>query len=196
MYIYKIKSIEGQSIEELKKQVSHERVDKAMRMKHDEDKLRSLLVEKLLNEVLIENKLVDFTPITLEYDRNGKPSVKDKTDLFISLSHSGNYVACIVADTPCGIDIEKTDRNYDVISGRIFSEDENEEKALQVFGKDFYAIIWTLKEAVVKAMGVGIVKDFREFSVLSDRCIVDETVYNIKVADAPDGYALSIALRE
>lgn len=191
MYLFKIESIKRQKIDVLKKLVSKERVEKAMRMRHDEDKLRSLLVEKILNDLLLENNLISETPVELEYDKYGKPSVKNHGNINISLSHAGDYVACMVADAPCGIDIEKIDRNYKKILTRVFTQEE-----LEAGDSDmFYATLWTLKEAVVKAMGTGITQDFREFTVLGNEIEVKGVKYKIESLEAPFGYTMSFAIK-
>lgn len=191
MYLYKIASIKGQKIDSLIQYVSKDRIDKAMRMRHDEDKLRSLLVEKVLNDLLLESNLITGSPVELEYDKYGKPSVKNIEDIYISLSHAGEYVVCMVADAPCGIDIEKTDRNYKNILKRVFTKEELEAGD----NDEFYATLWTLKEAVVKAIGTGITQDFREFAVLGSECEVKGVKYKIETLEAPLNYAMSFAIK-
>lgn len=88
----------------------------------------------------------------------GKPSLKEYPQIHYNLSHSKGIVACIVSDTECGIDCEKVREYRPNVAKRVFSERElkmfdeadDSEKDLIFFR------LWTLKEAYVKAIGIGI----------------------------------------
>ncbi|NIL94173.1 MAG: 4'-phosphopantetheinyl transferase superfamily protein [Woeseiaceae bacterium] len=86
---------------------------------------------------------------------HGKPFCVDGPA--ISISHSGNFVACAVADDGAiGIDIEfpGRERNTAGIAGRFFSARESRWLADQP--KDRFYMLWVLKEAWLKAIGTGL----------------------------------------
>lgn len=112
------------------------RQQKICNLKNDAAKCRSLAAGLLLNYTTrafisgsVTGSLADNTPLAKklpfpvtvsdaasaymqEYDyetacgANGKPYFKGHADLHFNLSHSGNFAVCIIAGTPCGIDIE------------------------------------------------------------------------------------------
>jgi len=98
-------------------------------------------------------------------DHYGKPSI-ESDDPFVrrlsfSLSGTRGSVACaITSNAPVGIDVERTDRSPHVqeIADRYFSE--NEAAWLRQCSDDQRVIrfveLWTLKEAFLKAIGVGL----------------------------------------
>ena len=45
--------------------------------------------------------------LIFEYNEYGKPFINYPTNLHLSISHSGNWITCIVDDNPVGIDVEE-----------------------------------------------------------------------------------------
>ena len=80
--------------------------------------------------------------------------------LSFNLSHSGNYVICVIADREVGADIQRATRVRESLVRRCFSEKEKE--SLEICGNNefdrelTFASIWTSKEATVKLTGRGI----------------------------------------
>ena len=99
-------------------------------------------------------------------DRFGKPSIdgcgEDVTPcLSFSLSHTAGCVACAISsDTAVGVDVERTDRRAAVtqLADRYFSEREAAE--LRALSESMRLVrfteLWTLKEAYLKSVGVGL----------------------------------------
>jgi 4'-phosphopantetheinyl transferase len=94
----------------------------------------------------------------------GRPFVKypaQYRNLYFSVSHTKGLTACVLAETSeIGIDIENItqDRRFIDIARGFFSSKEFDVLAAtprQELNRKFYAY-WTLKEAYVKAMGVGL----------------------------------------
>ena len=104
----------------------------------------------------------------LEKDEEGKPielRMKNRewrTVLFWSITHTENYLAFIISDTPTGIDIaEVIERDIS-----LFSTHSKREYALLggKSWKDFY-ILWTAKEAILKSVW-GKLDDMREIELI------------------------------
>lgn len=186
---YIVENINNYEKDFLLKNVSKARVEKALKCRQEGDIMRSLLVEYALNKLIKSFFPSENTPVELEYDEHGKPSLKHALNgcIHISLSHSGDYVAAMISDMPCGIDIEKTDRKIQKISQRFFTADE-----LKTISEDAdYLKIWTLKECIAKAVGKGLSLGIDSYSVAGKVCTIDGVSYECHTVEAPEGYALS-----
>lgn len=113
---------------------------------------------RLLRECLKPHGIVYTEDTPTARNKYGKPSLAEYPHIHYNVTHADGITACLVSADECGIDAEKV-RNYrpNVIK-RAFSESEkalienapDEEKNLLFFR------LWTLKEAYVKALGIGI----------------------------------------
>lgn len=203
--IYKYVNINEFNIDDIYDKVSSKRIEKMSKLKFDVDKKRSVCVEFLLNEMINECKSSDKeidafseikTPVELTYDEKGKPHIYDidgRDAIHFSLSHSGDYVACMISDKPCGIDIEKHSekREYEKIAARICTENEIKNVSSK---EDFYKI-WTLKESILKATGEGLSLDMKKIDLKGQDNKYKTNVNGIDFigvsAEAPEGYSLS-----
>lgn len=123
--------------------------DTAQKVKNflPEDRKRTLAGRYLLKKIIKE--IYGREGFELSYNENGKPELDF---CFFSISHSGNYAVCAVAETPVGIDIENTGRFKRREKYMFFTDNEtryvNERDSARRF-----CIIWTRKEAYIKALG-------------------------------------------
>ena len=180
----------------LKDVVSEERIKKASRFKNEADFNRSICSEMLLNETVKDIFPGIKTPLELFYDEKGKPHYngKDGFTLHFSLSHSGDYAACIISDVPCGVDIECIrEKDITSLAKRVFSPAESK----KITAREFYET-WTVKESVLKALGTGLSLDMRLITVTRDgfnataKVAFDESItLNGEILPAPEGYCLS-----
>lgn len=122
---------------------------------------QSLCARTLLSAVLSDN-FEDLSISLLETDNKGKPHLKD-SNLYISLTHSGEYVGCAISDSPVGIDIEEIKPvKYSVVN-RVCSLDE--QQFVKNNGEASFFTVWTLKEAFIKANGFNTAKISEIFTV-------------------------------
>ena len=97
----------------------------------------------------------------ISYDAIGKPNVKDKK-IFISISHSKNYVAFAHDTSTIGIDIEELSPRILKVWERFVHSEE-----LALFDKSSIydmTVLWTIKEALFKlntSAGVDFRNDLR-----------------------------------
>ena len=124
-------------------------------------------------------------PFGVRYDENtpvirgklGKPCLAERPDIHYNLSHAAGIAACIVSDRRCGIDCEAVREYRPNVMRRAFSEAERRsvEKAPEDKRDELFFRLWTLKEAYVKALGIGISYplDTVEFSFEGDRIITN-----------------------
>jgi 4'-phosphopantetheinyl transferase len=101
---------------------------------------------------------------------NGKPELGGH-ELRFNLAHSEEVGVCAVATVEVGVDIEAVERepppDWDAVAVRFFHT--KEVAALHSVAGERgwleFLRIWTLKEACLKAAGVGLLTDPRSFSV-------------------------------
>ena len=122
------------------------------RLRLEKDKQRSLAAELLLKRVLREH--CGITDVQLHRAENGRPYLTG-CDLFVSLSHCEDLVACAVSTEPVGIDAERIRPIKRTLPDHVCTEDElqyvQEGDSLHRFFE-----IWTAKEAYFKKCGTGI----------------------------------------
>ena len=142
-------------------------------------------------------------------DTNGKPRLSKQTgdlNLHFNVSHcEGLFVIAIQTATPLGVDVEPLDSTIDdylakaVLTGRERLEIDH----LGTREAQFQSMkLWTLKEAYVKLMGIGMKFDFRaiQFSAeagdspsLATTYVPDVRLYPCTLTFSDSGYLLAVA---
>lgn len=84
-------------------------------------------------------------------DEHGKPYL-DGSGIYISLTHSKDYVATVFSDLPCGIDMQYHVDKIGMIAKKFVNA---EEKGFIPAGKELHYLhaLWSTKEAVYKTFG-------------------------------------------
>ena len=104
------------------------------------------------------------TDLRLGHNAHGKPYLLDSPEWQFNLSHSKRHLAIICGQTPhaLGIDIESYPRTIRPavieasLSAKEYAHYLNSAEPLR-----YWLQVWTLKEALLKAAGVGIQQDLR-----------------------------------
>lgn len=161
------------------------RKEKVLKLRTEKDKCRSLTAGLLLNYSIgrflnskIKNPPLHIISLQMaanfynpQYDfvtatgAEGKPYFPQQPEICFNLSHSGNFAVCIIADKPCGIDIEGGRTIKLSVAQRFFSSWEYEwiQSAKDTVGQEErFLRIWTLKEAYAKLTGLGIAKEISQ----------------------------------
>jgi 4'-phosphopantetheinyl transferase len=155
---------------------------------------------------------VNVAPSAWRFDVNafGKPALAAAhgTDLTFNLSHTHGLVACAVTRAAAiGIDAESVDR---LATGREIAAgyfSPTEVRALDAEPPDHYhrrfIEVWTLKEAYIKAVGLGLSHGLDTFSfvVTGDGCIrftpppdAPDRNWQFRLVRPGAGYRLAVAL--
>lgn len=127
-------------------------------------KRRFALSRAALRAVLCETLTCDNEELEFGWVERGKPRAYVDgvpAPLHFNVSHSGDSgMLAISPDHQLGIDIEELNQEFrfDAIIGSTFSPDEQAAVSIADKGFDTRAFfeIWTLKEAIAKATGVGL----------------------------------------
>jgi 4'-phosphopantetheinyl transferase len=160
---------------------------------HYKDKVISFTSELIKKYYL--SKYLNISPlnIDIQYTKYGKPYIK-RPQLHFNISHSGDYLIIAISNKyQLGIDIEKC--NYDIVPNELtklvfdFSE--------QLFIKNdinkFYQL-WTKKESLIKAYGIGFIgNEFRNIK-LDLNCIKEFDNIAIYNTNLFNNYSLAICV--
>ena len=110
-------NVENLDLKKAYSSVSKDRQDKIDFYRFEKDKKLSagayLLLKKLLSEENITNPL-------FKTEKYGKAYISNHSDIHFNVSHSGKYVACAIADTPVGVDIEYNDPEIDLNIAKLY----------------------------------------------------------------------------
>ncbi len=124
-----------------------------------EDKLRSMGAGIML-KYLFDKYNIEYS--YLKKNQYGKLYI-DKSDILkFNISHSGDYVVCTYGSGESGVDIEKNINSMD-IAKRFFTK--REYQMIAAGYPNMFTRIWTLKEAYVKEMGMGLSIPLDSFEV-------------------------------
>lgn len=166
-------------------------VTEARRRKTDrylraEDRRLSLGVELLLAHALKAAGRGGLPP-ELGCGRYGKPCLPDGS-LRFSLSHTGEYAVCAVADRELGCDAERLAEADLKLAERFFCPEEAADIAAQPTREErdrLFFRYWTLKESFMKATGLGMKLAPDAFRIVRGR--------EISVIQSVDGRAYGFA---
>lgn len=150
--------------------LSQERKLEAEKRKNEKERQLFLAAEILLNRSLECIGANIKLPALYERNQYGKPYLIQNEAIKVNWSHSGEYVACVVADREVGIDLQyaKKGPKKSLIQKTLqpeelaFYENAREEKT-----RLFYKF-WTLKESYLKAIGTGFHTPLQTFYVQMD----------------------------
>ena len=128
----------------------------------------------LLCEGLRQEYGITERPV-FDYGEHGKPIIVGHPDIHFNVSHCREGVICVVSDRPVGVDIESI-REYKESLVRYTMNDCEVQQIEQAEHPEVEFIrLWTMKEAVLKLSGKGIVDNMK--GVLTGHEQI-ETVYN------------------
>ena len=160
-----IKELTTAQFEKAFGKMSGKRQERCLRYKFIEDRRRMAFGEELLRELICEVYKVSGTEITVENLPSGKPvAYTGGKEIFVSVTHSGDFVAVAVSDTSVGIDLEVKKE----LKPSVFKALSKEEFDFVEKTKDKnhgFLRIWTAKEAYLKMTGEGL-KGFSKANVL------------------------------
>lgn len=161
-----------------------------------DDRDRFLLGRLLLRETIASATGRAAADITLARDGNGRPFTPDVPEIDINLSHSGDCIAAVVGrGLSVGIDVELHRSGIDIaaIGRQVFTP--HERAHILAAGSGSVAAFfrqWTLKEALVKALGRGFLDDPRRIEIRHETGGVFTPVF---VGEGPDDLGSGWTLR-
>ena len=181
------------------------------KFKFDKDRKRFIISRYFLRTLLADYLGTPTKEIRIITNHYGKPELDStiQKNIQFNISHSGHFILfAINLNNEIGIDIEKIDGtiNHLEIAENYFSNDEI--RLLKKTGKkedmikNFY-YIWTRKEALLKAIGIGLLPDLKKISVIYNHFDLDlelnqlnfdkKNIWNIESLEIDNSYKTALA---
>ncbi len=140
------------------------RREQLQRIHHPLRRQQAIGAELLLIRALSEYDPAFRPPARIVSGSQGKPYLMD-SPLFFSISHSGNYSACVVAEVEAGLDLQVPRAYSESVAKRCFTA--REQAILSgCTDRDYaFTMLWSLKESCLKARGTGLRTPMHTISV-------------------------------
>jgi 4'-phosphopantetheinyl transferase len=136
------------------------RREKVLSYRNDIDRYLCAKSFMLLQEGLMRDYGV-ADEIRFSFNRYGKPFLADHPEIHFNLSHCRKGVACAIADSQVGIDIEEILYD-DAVARYILSEEEYWEVTTSNNKAESFTKKWTEKESYLKMLGCGLLDNMKE----------------------------------
>lgn len=172
--------------------IKEQKQQKIKKIVNEDDKKRSILGEILLINLLKEFK-IDYYYIDIYKNKYGKPLIKNM-NIYFNISHSNDYVVCIISNYEVGIDIEKIRNikkniiNQFATPNEIIYINENSNS----FNQKCFEI-FTLKESYFKCLGTDLnnVKKV-EFNLMNKLIKCNDVNFNFELIYDINDYIIAI----
>jgi 4'-phosphopantetheinyl transferase len=138
---------------------------RCLRLRRSPDRLRFACTRMVLRRLLAARLKTGETDICLEMGPFGKPQLAYGLPLHFNLSHAGRYaLIALSTNGEVGVDIEAVTAEADILSG-VLTRSELQYCSESRSGRALFQI-WSGKEAVLKAWGVGVAEHLPCVSVV------------------------------
>lgn len=172
----------------------------ASAMKHPAAMQRKVLGELLLRSIINKNHSITSDSLKIAYTDKNKPYLASHPHIHFNISHSGDWVVIAFSENHVGVDVEKV-RKINLNIARRFFSNEEKTRLFRLHEKDqmdYFFDLWTLKESFLKAIGTGLTRPLKTFTVLQSASgfyLEDDGDYeDIRLNQLPVGknYKLSV----
>lgn len=121
---------------------------------------RKQAIYQYRNQCLSEQRLMIVDHQSIAQSETGKPYLVDQPSFHFNHSHSQNYYALAMSERvqDLGVDVEELSRKvrFEALANHAFHENELHLWQQYEQEKAYWFKVWTTKEAVLKASGLGI----------------------------------------
>lgn len=159
----------AEEIRRFESTLSRDELARADRFLMPELRKRFVKCRGVLRAILGEFHNESASDLRFRYEQWGKPRLQSPNSLLhFNVSHSANHALIAIAQSDIGVDLElPTGRvNYSAIASQVLSEQERATwKSLSASERDTAIMqLWVCKEAILKAMGLGIAEGLTQVS--------------------------------
>jgi 4'-phosphopantetheinyl transferase len=175
--------------------ISSDEQIRASRFHKEKDQLRFLVSRIALRKLLAYYTRLQPDVLAFSLDDNKRPllNTKEKDEVHFNISHSGDLILIALADSPIGVDIEFIKPSFhfaDVLPTNFNTEEgvfvQNSKSPISSF-----FLLWTRKEALLKATAKGLVDDLKKIQSTDGAYQVDGDVIGSKEDWEVDSFYLS-----
>jgi len=171
---------------DLKNYISRDEKLRADKFHYSEDRDTYISTHGLLRLILSKKLRKKPLEVVIHNDKNNKPGLVGNP-LYFNITHIRDAFAFIISKYfYAGIDMENADRSIDLMSviNSYFSIDEcnyilKSEPNLQ----ENFSLLWTRKEALLKAIGTGIINNLTQIEVHEDENIINKKSFENKLCE-------------
>jgi phosphopantetheine--protein transferase-like protein len=161
LFIIKTRDIPWDDFHRYRSYLTPEENAKSLQFASEDDQQSYIILHGMLRQLLGRYTGILPDRIKFQYNQFGKPFlVGTEKSIFFNISHSsGISLLALDTNSRVGVDVEKINPNvdYNAIIRHCFTEKENSyinefrDRSIQRFYR-----VWTRKEALLKALGIGI----------------------------------------
>ncbi|MEZ4805622.1 MAG: 4'-phosphopantetheinyl transferase superfamily protein [Bacteroidia bacterium] len=174
-----------QNLTHLKKLLNESEVLKSDNFVMEKDRKRFIVTRGVLKIIL--GKFLNKNPEDIEFyfEQHLKPRVKTQhSNLHFNVTHSADRIIIAISSKPIGVDIEHVDEEFgfDQILDVTFSDNELDYIQNSNNKSEAFYLLWTRKEAFLKATGKGIDDDLQQIPALTG---IHELVSEISDSETP-----------
>ncbi len=176
---------------------------RAARFVFDKHRRRFIAAHGFLREILARESSREARGICFELGPNGKPRIRDSA-LHFSLTHTGEHALVAVSERELGLDAEeiRASRVDRPLAERVMTAEEFEawsratrEEQVRAFFR-----LWSAKESVMKATGLGLDLSPRSFAVLAPNtlelcnCVlIENRAWSVRALTTSPEFSLALA---
>lgn len=196
VYIFdEICKVQQTDIQLMESLLSKQRTEQLSNCKSNEAKKTSIISYCLLRVALWIEYGIETLPI-FDYSTYFKPSFRNYRDIEFSFSHCSHGVACALSKFSIGIDMETSVDFYLEIYPSVLSHKECKNMYLSKNPQKYFTELWTMKEAVGKYMGTGLMYDLKstDFCVAEKQWVKIKNIYLFTLYNK--SYAVSVCSKE
>lgn len=165
------------------------------RYQQSEDRMRTLVGKLLLNQKCHSAGMnYDITKVVAR-DRYNRPYITEAFDF--NISHAGDYVllAC-TKGLRVGVDIEKILPIKPEALDHWYNMEDLKQLASTLNPKRFFYEVWTKKEAVAKALGLGLGVSFSKIHLNDTIAIYDDRQWYLSPVQLDPDYIAHVACEQ
>jgi phosphopantetheine--protein transferase-like protein len=127
-----------------------------------------ITAKQLIKNISKDPKSIKTTEI--RKTTKGQPYIydskkKEKSNLNLSITHSGDFAIAAIGECPIGIDIEKIEDRSESFYKEAFTEKERDKISSD---SELGTVYWTIKEAITKALGEGLNLSLHDIEISED----------------------------
>lgn len=146
-------------------------ISRANRFVHADVRRRFIMCRSKLRHLLAQELGIAAAEVAFRYERWGKPqlALTSRPPLHFNVSHSGESAMILVAQVPVGVDLELINQRTQIraLASQILSDRERLvwQKLPPPQQEATTWRLWVCKEALLKAMGLGIAEGLKQVSL-------------------------------